>query len=148
MSPAPAPRVFLWRYRENRRNYPGYHLTADPAGTERLLAVLRRHEHASRAIESSVGLSAVTPPVLAVPGNTRGDASVVSLATLQMVTDPAFNQGHFEFRESHPVCRLALSRQQAAAVAGGVEDIQRGKGDYCIGGEGDEVLWFWWFAGA
>jgi hypothetical protein len=32
-----AGRISVWRYTENAGNYPGWHLTADPAGFSRLL---------------------------------------------------------------------------------------------------------------
>ncbi len=33
-------RVYLWQYQENTRNYPGWHMTADPEPFRYLLVVL------------------------------------------------------------------------------------------------------------
>jgi hypothetical protein len=30
-------------------------------------------------------------------------------------------------------------------IVRGVEDIVQGRGDYCIGGDDQHVLWFWWY---
>jgi hypothetical protein len=139
--------IFLWRYRENRRNYPGYHLTANREGCDQLLEILGAHEKAKQAIQTIVSLSSVTPQILSVPDNTRGDAACVSLAAWELITQPEFPPEYFQFQESYPICRLQLSQNQAGCIAEGVKDIQAGKGDYCIGGEGDQVLWFWWFEG-
>ena len=139
--------IFLWHYCENKRNYPGYHLTADLEGCKQLIDVLGRHERTTQVLRTDVSLSAVTPKILSVPANTRGDASCVGLATWELITHPDFPPEYFVFQESDAVCRLELSRQQAGCIASGVRDIQVGKGDYCIGGKGASVLWFWWFVG-
>lgn len=146
-SPKSERSIFLWHYCENRRNYPGYHLTANLEGCKQLLDVLERHEITTQVLTTDLSLSAVTPKILSVPANTRGNASCVGLATWELMTRPDFSPEHFAFQESHAVCRLELSRQQAGCIANGVRDIQIGKGDYCIGGKGNNVLWFWWFVG-
>jgi hypothetical protein len=138
-------RIYLWRYRENRRNYPGYHLTADACGCDDLGSVLTKHENATHVRRTRLALSPVTPSILAVPANTRGDSTVVTFSSLELVTDPNSPRDHFRFTETHPHCQLDLSTAQAGCVLEGVRDIQHGKGDYCVGGAGDHVIWFWWF---
>lgn len=139
--------IFLWRYRENRKNYPGYHLTANLEGCIQLLEILDVHERARETVRTKVSLSAVTPKILSVPANTPGNATSVSLATWELITQPEYSPEYFLFDESHPTCRLQLSKNQAGCISDGIKDIQVGKGDYCIGGKGDHVLWFWWFDG-
>lgn len=146
-NPKSEPSIFLWHYLENRRNFPGYHLTANLEGCKQLLDLLERHQETTESLTTGLSLSAVTPKILSAPANTRGDASCVGLATWEFMTRQDFSPEYFVFRESHSVCRLELSRQQAGCIATGVKDIQIGKGDYCIGGKGNNVLWFWWFVG-
>lgn len=148
LSSAGAPRIYLWRYRENRRNYPGYHLTADVTGCELLINALSRHENTKAERQSLIPLSPVTPGILAVPANRRGDPTVVSFGALLLSTQPGWAAERFELSESYPQCRLELSSAQAGCMLEGVRDIQRGKGDYCVGGEGDHVVWFWWYGGS
>jgi hypothetical protein len=138
-------RIHFWRYRENTRNYPGYHLTADADGCAHLSTVLSAHEAARRPMSTSLALAPLTPEVLSVPGNSRGNATVVALASLDLVTDPSYPDERFIVSDNGSTCRLELSRDQAGCVLEGVADILRGKGDYCIGGDGDHVVWFWWF---
>ena len=138
-------RIFLWRYRENTRNYPGYHLTADRKGCAHLSDVLTTHEGTRRPMTNSVTLAPVTPEILSVPGNSRGDATAVALASLTLLTDPSYPDEWFKISDNGSACSLELSRAQAGCVLEGVTDILRDKGDYCVGGDGDHVIWFWWF---
>ena len=148
MKPPEYGRVFLWRYRENRRNYPGYHLTADAAGCDFLLASLRRLAAAERARRIELPLAPVGPEILAVPNNRRGNSTVKRFTRLELVTEPDFERAHLRFTEQHPKCVMNLSAAQAECVAGGVQDVAAGKGDYCIGEVRDQELWFWWHPGA
>lgn len=145
MVTATPSRIYLWRYRENRRNYPGYHLTADARGCDDLVSVLTRHENATRVQRTRLALGPVTPSILAVPANTRGNSTVVTFSSLELITDPNSSPDHFRFAETHLHCQLELSTAQAGHVLEGVHDIQHGKGDYCVGGDGDQVIWFWCF---
>lgn len=135
----------MWRYKENKRNYPGYHLTADREGCESLEKILANFETSQKARDHRFDLTPVTQAVLDVPNNASGNATVVSLKPWRLFVDPTQPEGFFEFSERHPACDLKLSPQQAGCVLEGVRDISKGKGDYCIGGDGDHVIWFWWF---
>lgn len=53
--------------------------------------------------------------------------------------------GHFVFPEVSARLSLECSQQQLECIIGGVKDVVRSRGDYCIGGEGQHVLWFWWY---
>jgi hypothetical protein len=148
MKPPEYGGVSLWRYRENRHNYPGYHLTADTAGCDFLLASLQRLVSASSALHIELPLAPLSPDILAVPNNRRGNATVRAFTRLELVTEPHFEQRHMRFTEQHPKCVIDLSSAQAGCFADGVRDIANGKGDYCIGEVRDQELWFWWHPGA
>ena len=137
--------IHLWRYRENKRNYPGYHLTADQDGCKVLENELLKLENTSNTSSINIELSPVTQKILDVPNNKAGNPTVVSLKELHLKVDPSYSEGFFEFSESHPKCFLNLSKEQAGCILKGVKDIFSGEGDYCIGGDDDHVLWFWWY---
>jgi len=139
-----AAEVVLWKYRENRRNYPGYHLTADLAGCEILRTTFQSLAHATTRLETSIALSPITPAVLSVPNNRAGNATVVCFEKWSLASGPEFEDPYFIFGESGTQCRLVLSRALCARVCEGIEDIGRGRGDYSVGAGGQQVLWFWW----
>ena len=135
--------IHLWLYRENRRNFPGYHLSADAEGCARLSSVFAS---LSRAIDhrvEKISLMPVTVEALRVPNNSSGDSSVVSFAQWVVETDPALDKEPMRFEESGRECRTRMSPRRADEILAGVKDISAGRGDYSIG-SGDHALWFWW----
>lgn len=136
--------IYLWLYKENKRNYPGYHLTADNAGCDHLIRLAEELGNAKSAITHKIELSPVNEKILAVPNNTRGNKTAVSFKFWKLACNPEFKKAHFLYDNSYPTCTLELSPQQAGCIAEGVRDIKKGRGDYCIGGKGDHLLWFWW----
>ena len=136
--------IYLWRYKENKRNYPGYHLTADTVGCDLLIHLAEELEKSESAITHEIELSPVNEKILAVPNNTRGNKTVVSFKFWNLVCIPTVKKAHFVYDDLYPTCTLELSPQQAGCIAEGVRDIKNGRGDYCIGGKNDHLLWFWW----
>jgi hypothetical protein len=115
-------------------------LTADAEGCASLLAWLR-----SPKSRSEFRLQPVTPEVLSVPNNQGGLAAYVGCTSLKLHVRSNIGRGHFVFSEVSGRLGLDCSQQQVECIIKGVEDIQRGEGDYCIGGDGQQVLWFWWY---
>ena len=136
--------VSLWRYTGNERNYPGWHLTADTAGCESLIALLDALAAdgipASRAVE-------ITPPSkaqLGVPNNKSGSAAWRSPSKLRVTfsSDPA----DWSFPPDLEPAVLAVGSDRLAELREGISGIPHGRGDYSIGsaGNGSSRLWFWW----
>src|SRR5512133_1596062 len=67
--------VYLWRYLENTRNYPGWHLKTDEAGRQSLLGLLQKMHAAKYSSRATVHLSAPTMRQLSVPNNRHGQAA-------------------------------------------------------------------------
>lgn len=130
----------IWRYKDNQRNYPGYHLSADAEGCRALLDWLR-----SRKARPEFRLKTATPEVLSVPNNQEGLAAYVSCTLLKLQVRQDVDRGHFVFSEVSGRLSLECSQQQVECIIKGVEDIQRGEGDYCIGAGSQQALWFWWY---
>jgi hypothetical protein len=130
----------IWRYLDNQRNYPGYHLSGDVEGCNALLSWLRRPEP-----RPAFRLQPVTTQVLGVPNNQGGLAAYVGCGFFQLHVKLDASQGHFAFSEASGRLSLECSQEQVARITKGVEDVLRGEGDYCIGGGGQQALWFWWY---
>ena len=137
------PAIHLWRYKDNRRNYPGYHLTANAAGCDQFAIALQTAIQNNRESTIRLHLHPVTNAILDVPNNTN--AQHVALSTLEIIVDQQSVLPIFNFTESHPTVRLRMNRGQAECILKGLDDIKHDKGDYCIGADGDNVIWFWWY---
>jgi hypothetical protein len=133
-------RIALWRYRENRRNYPGYHMTCDATGAGWLKTRL-----AQLSVQQplKIALTPVTEKILSVPANW---SAAVAFSEWRITIDPSADT--LSFAEQHPRCDLALSQEDVADLVKGVSDIAAGKGDYMIGERDQQELWFWWWPAA
>lgn len=136
--------ISLWRYTENQRNYPDWHLNADTNGCASLIALLdvltEEGPDAYRTVK-------VTPPnqaQLAVPNNHSGRAAwqAPEKLRLSLSTDDA---AWIFPSQSNPAI-LVIGSDWLAPLRKGIKDILFGRGDYSIGNNSDDNLrlWFWW----
>ena len=137
------PSIHLWQYAENRRNYPGVHLTADERGCAQLQRAIATSidESASRPYVT-VQLSPPTPAALSVPNNRSSAALPFQKLRLQMVIDAEPEELEISISES--VCSLRYSTDMATRLSTSVQEVAKGRGDFSIGGKDPNVIWFWW----
>ena len=144
--------VFLWRYRDEPRNYPGWHLSADPAGSESLLELFRLMRDAAHSSEQRISISDPTARVLSVPNYTRGGDHWQSARRWHVVYPKgraSVDEWKLVFAGSE--LRLSIGERYLLSLIQGVEDLAAGRGDYAISGEdadSPDCLWFWWWIGA
>jgi hypothetical protein len=135
--------VSLWRYTENERNYPGWHLNADPVGCTSLLALLEELAH-SEGTHRTIQLKPPSASQLAVPNNQGGGAAWLAPARLRVsISDvPAT----WEFPADLKPATLTIGFDWLTALREGIAGIPQGFGDYSIGSRksGSLSLWFWW----
>ena len=136
--------VSLWYYTENERNFPGWHLTADPAGCESLIVLLDAFATdgipASRAVE-------IEPPSkaqLGVPNNKSGLAAWRAPSKLRVAFSS--NPAEWSFPPDLDPAVLTIGSNWLVPLREGISGIPHGRGDYSIGpsSKGSSRLWFWW----
>ena len=135
--------ISLWRYTENERNYPGWHLNADHAGChslQELVEALAAVGGGSR----SVTLTAPTKSQLGVPNNHSGRAAWLAPSKLRVAYSATPSEWSFPAGIEPAV--LTIGSDWLSPLLEGIAGIPKGRGDYCIGGQGSEnlPLWFWW----
>ena len=143
-----AGRICLWRYRDHSRDYPGFHLSADPPGGAQLLTLLGSLAKARTPQIGNVVLDPVTSAVLAIPNNRSGRSAISAYRHWELIVDPRFPPERLHFAVMNDRVRTELSVVQVESVVAGVEDIRALRGDYAIGDEDEDQLWFWWQDGA
>jgi len=134
-------RISLWRYTENERNYPGWHLNADAEGCNSLRALLEALA-ADGDGSRTVVLTAPTKIQAGVPNNRSGRAAWVAPAKLQIAYSPTSSDWAFP-PDLEPAV-LTMGSDWVALLLEGIAGIPKGRGDYSIGGDGSLPLWFWW----
>ena len=133
--------ISLWRYTENERNFPGWHLNADPTGCRSLLALFEALAADGPSAFRTVDLTRPTASILAVPNNKGGTAKFKSPKKwrISFSNEPS----HWSFPQTLEPAELCYGQDWLAPLCEGVIGIPEGHGDYSIGGS-DLRLWFWW----
>ncbi len=134
--------VALWRYKENQRNFPGWHLTADAAGCASLLTLLDALVADGGNRSRTVAVQAPTPAILSVPNNRSSACRSPSKLRLSLSANPS----EWSFPDLLEPATLTLGAEWVPELQRGIADIARGEGDYSIGSPSGEnlQLWFWW----
>jgi len=136
-------RISLWRYTGNERNFPGWHLNADPAGCGCLLALLALLP-GDDAPYRTIALTPPTAAQLSVPNNRHGIAAWVAPTRLRvrLADEPSL----WAFPADLEPGTMTIGSHWIAPLRRGIDDIANGRGDYSIGGRGEDSLplWFWW----
>ena len=136
--------ISLWRYTENSRNYPGWHLSADAAGCASLFELLQALRACSESTSRTVHITPPSSSTLKVP-NYR--SKWVAPTKWRIAFEPnkaATSLWSIETQEDS--VHLTLGVTMIQELASGVKDIRRGEGDYSIGGSDEQPrLWFWWW---
>ena len=130
----------LWRYSDNQRNFPGWHLTANADGCASLIALLDAFAADGAPSSRTLTITAPTQAALAVPNN-RSAASVAP-AKLRITFSSAPSQ--WSFPESTDPAELSIGAEWLPILKQGIAGILLGKGDYSIGPGGSGSLWLWW----
>lgn len=134
-------KVCIWRYLENDRNFPGYHISVDSEGAEVIARDLRDPDRE----QVSFQLLSPTSTELAVPNNMGGDARFESYATLSVKAIPVSNKSrkHFAVYSHFPVLNIEASRDQLRTFAKHIQRSVKGYFDYSWGpGKGNRFT-FW-----
>lgn len=143
--------VYLWRYPDAYKNFPGWHLATDRIGAQSLLELIARLEKSPTPVYRTVHITEPTKAVLSVPNNRGGEASVWSPSRLKLSFDPSEEVSSlWHFLPAQDQAALSVGQLFLSRIKAGIADIMRGEGDYCIGGHKkepkgeDTCLWFWW----
>lgn len=145
-------RVYLWRYKENTRNYPGWHMTADHEACTSLVELIDAMQVARWPSNATVAVSPPTDDILLVPNNRGGAARWTAPTSLKLkYTRDQVDADFWSLGLQGGTLILAMGATALATLQKGILDIANGKGDYCIGADeahgtagSDAVLWFWW----
>jgi hypothetical protein len=128
--------LYFWRYTENVRNYPGWHLAADEAGLAALTDLLRRLLGADDSATRTTRISPPSPVVLATANNRR--SPVVSPERVSWTVSATDDDWHFDERAA--VLALRLGRHKVARMLQWLSNPHRAF-DTTYGTS--PPIWFW-----
>jgi hypothetical protein len=134
-------RISLWRYTENQRSFPGWHLNADNDGCASLLELidtLRGHPDSACKLR----VSAPSPDQLAAPNNRSAAWFAPHFWLIQHDPSPE----HWRLSSDSESATLSAGVHWLDRLREGVAAIPAKQGDYAIGAgrHQESRLWFWW----
>lgn len=131
----------IWTYRENSRRYPGYHLSGDDHACEQFIRWLEIDHRKRRPLPLVKPSSAL----LRVPNNRGGEAKISWFALIEFIQ---CSDHRFRIVPDISAQKITLecSDDYRRDLIDRVSKIPSGFGDENMGEEGQDVLWFWWFA--
>ena len=130
--------VYIWRYQDNPKNYPGWHLSANNAGCMSISELLRAFIDSPPETNRTVQLSVPTEKQFCVPNCNRRPIPETKLRiTKSGIPD------EWALKNIEDKLQLDIGTVYLQKLISGIADIQQQKGDYCIGHTHQE-LWFWW----
>jgi hypothetical protein len=136
-------RVYLWRYLQNTRNYPGWHLSADQAFGRRFGDLIQIMLNSPYNSQKALTITAPTKEILSVPNNQGGRSAWESPKSFVIKHQKAENFNDLaNLEESSETVVLTAGRQQLGLLGNCVSKILEGDNDYAIE-IGDTQLWFW-----
>ena len=147
--------AWCWRYKENRRNYPGLHFTAKPVACDSLVACVHQLRREGNGAHRTIPLRHLKPEDEAkVSGGQEYDCFSRLRITLHGESDALLQMS---FRIEDGSVHLDFTERFLSEFERGLSDVKSGAGDYSIKpredrragqrlGELDrasECLWFW-----
>jgi hypothetical protein len=145
-------KVYLWRFPDKVRNYPGWDCTADPDGCRSLSELLRLIASSERSAKLDIALTAPNLEIVSLPGLPPGDrwSSPDRLA----LHYPGIKVDADLWRWSGDLLTptLSLGRSMIFTLIDAFEAVGKGVGDFCVhhpdvGLHGLDFetmsIWFW-----
>jgi len=147
--------AWCWRYKENTRNYPGFHLSAKPLACDALIACLRQLCGEGDGTYRTIPLKHLRPEDEAKISGGQAYECFSRLRITFHGDSEALHQ--MSIRAEGDIVRLDFTEAFLPLIEKGLSDVKAGTGDYSIGprkdsqdgglmGELDqlsECLWFW-----
>jgi hypothetical protein len=141
--------LWLWRYLQNTRNYPGWNLAANQLGWESLFELLGRMVSSPWACRREISASRPAARILAVPNNPDGSVGLESPPCL-ILEVPRGRVGDRQWRlEAEPKgVALEVGTSRLAELRAAVGSMPSTGGDFAIGPDDrtawqGTALWLW-----
>lgn len=143
--------VYIWRYSEGTRKYPGWHMTADSEACVSLLELIDKMQSARWPSSVAISISRPINCILRVPNNRGGMAHWTAPEILKLkYGKDQVAASHWSLEIQSNIVTMVVGSTKLSQLRRGISDIANGNGDYSIDSEvvnsatSDTCLWFWW----
>ena len=147
--------LWMWEYPDNRKNYPGIHLTGRPAACDALKEWLVRLRDTPGGGTRTIPLLALKPEDIA---KISGTLRYRGFSKLELTVTPERDDlQQMSIRQEGERVILEITSMGIGELLRGIQDVRTGTGDYSIRPQADRAvghklgrldreslcLWFW-----
>lgn len=139
--------IYLWKFLENQRNYPGWNLTADKTGCESSLQLLEMMKQTEWSSKKEIQTAVPTELQIRVPNNRNGDAKWKYAKTLILNYKKKSASDEWMIAENSDTVEIRFGTDKLTEFENSILKVQKGTGDFAISNfeENDShILYFWW----
>ncbi len=130
-------KVFLWRYTENTRSFPGWHLAFDFLGANSLLTLFSSMKMLNQPTMRTIRLSKPGSDVLAIPNNRTSRIMAKDKLRINWTPD---RKNEWSINEQDDDVIMVLGKKVLANIEKAIENPNKAF-DTTLAV--DPLLWFW-----
>lgn len=137
-------KIYIWKYLENSRNYPGWNITADKIGGENLLELIDLMKTCKWSSKKSIQTIEPSNNQLNVPHNRNGRAEWKSARNLTLNLKKEIEPDFWEVIDNENDIEIILGKNSLLKLENSIRRILNNDGDFTISDNDEEnILYFW-----
>ena len=137
--------IYVWKYRENQRNYPGWNFTMDKNASFSMVELLNLMDSCEWSSKKLILLSKPTQMQLDVPNNMKGKAKFKGYEELILNFRKTEDENYWVITELKDCIEIKFGKNRLSELKNAIMGIPLGKGDFGISDENeDNILNIWW----
>lgn len=138
-------KVYIWAYKDNYSNYPGWNFTANTKASENLSELLNLMSECELSTKKKIMLALPTQAQLNVPNNQNGLAKWKSKPNLILNYKTSESKNHWLISEIDNGIEIQFGKAKLNELQSAINEIPKGHGDFAISDKKNKnILFFWW----
>lgn len=138
-------RVYIWKYTDNDRNYPGWNLTVDDTASQELSQLLDLMEKCQWSTNKRILTARPTDDEIKVPNNWNGHAKWTTKPKVIFSFKTNMTPDYWETTETADELEISFGKEKLKELRDAIVNIPNGKGDHSIADKDENsILTFWW----
>ncbi|GGK89638.1 hypothetical protein ACD591_21165 [Rufibacter glacialis] len=137
-------KVFIWKNKDNQRNYPGWNLTADKAACQTLISLLDLMDRCEWSTKKILTTEEPTQAQLKVPNNQNGQAGWKTTHQLTLNSRKNVSDDFWAVIENSGELEIQFGKDKLKQLTTAMTEFLIGKGDFAITDSKEEnILYIW-----
>lgn len=137
-------KVYIWKYSDNGRNYPGWNLTMDNLASQEISKLLDLMSNCEWTTSKKLLTQRPTGNEVFTPNNRRGHANWTTKEKMAITHKANESPDFWAVIDKEAELEIRFGKQKLMELKRAIESIPTGKGDFSIADRQDEnILTFW-----